>query len=327
MTVCRWLGAFTLVCAAAFGVTAYGGQGTEKPTWKAFDDLNKPFWQEMKTETTQAMKVQGMEVTQNQKQTFYVKWTPKEKKDKTWTVDYEIVGVKMDIQIGGNSITYDSTAKEPPPANPLTDFFKALVNSKFVLTVVEDKDGVKVSDVAGLDAFVQKLSSANAQLAPLLKSILDKNALMQMTNPTFAAFPRTDAEFTKGEWTYPVVLNMGPIGSYDTTYTYTIDKKGKNKVDVTAQMKYTAPKDDKDASGLPFKIKKGDLTAEKASGTVTLDPKMGRVAESTMQMELKGTLTIDIAGMETTVELNQKQVSTLKTLDTDPIGTAAPTKK
>jgi hypothetical protein len=318
----------TLVCAAAFGVTAYGEQAGDRPVWKAFDD-GKPFYQEMKTETTQTMKVQGMEVIQVQKQTFYVKWTPSagKKEGKTQKIDYEIIGVKMDIQIGGNNISYDSTAKEPPPANPLTDFFKALVGSKFVLTVVDDKDGIKVTDVEGLDAFVNKLSQANSQLAPLLKSILDKNALMQMTNPTFAAFPRTDEEWKKGTWTYPVVLNMGPIGSYDTTYTYTLDPKEKNKVNVTAQMKYSAPKDDKDASGLPFKIKKGDLTAEKASGTVTIDPKLGRVADATMQMELKGSLTIDIAGMETTVELNQRQVSTLKTFDTDPIGPAPTTKK
>ena len=74
---------------------------------------------------------------------------------------------------------------------------------------------------------------------------------------------------------------------------------------------------------MPFKINKGDLKAENATGVITLDPKMGRIAESTMTMEMKGTLEIDIAGMPTTVELTQTQKSTMKTLDTDPI----PTKK
>jgi hypothetical protein len=319
MTVCRWLGALTLVCAVAVGVN--GGQaGGDRPVFKGFDDAGKSYWQEMKTETTQTMKVQGMEVQQTQKQTFFVKWTPQKKEGKTWKVDYEIVGVKMDITIGGNQISYDSTTKDVAPQNPLTDFFKALVGSKFVLTVTQDdKEGIKVTDVEGVDTFVTKLSASNAQLKPLLTSIMNKDALMQMTNPTFAAFPRSEDEFKKGSWTYPVVLNMGPIGSYDTTYTYTIDPKVKNKVDVSAQMKYTAPKEDLKDAGLPFKIKKGDLAAESANGTVNLDPKAGRVADATMNMNLKGNLTIEIAGQETTVELQQKQVSTVKTSETDPI--------
>ena len=48
----------------------------ERPVWKGFDEINKPFWQEQKTETHQTMKIQGMEVVQKQSQTFYIKWTP-----------------------------------------------------------------------------------------------------------------------------------------------------------------------------------------------------------------------------------------------------------
>jgi Family of unknown function (DUF6263) len=318
MKLWRWVGALMLVGAAAVGVSANNDQEGEKPTWKAFDELNKPFWQEMKTDTSQTMKVQGMEVVQKQSQTFFVKWTPKSKEKDCWKVEYEIVGVKMDIQIGGNNIAYDSTAsKEQTPQNPLTDFFKALVGSKFTFTVCSDpKEGIRVTDVEGLPQFVNKLAAANEQLKPLLEQILNKDALKQMSNPTFAAFP-TAEEFKKGTWDYDVTLNMGPIGSYKTKYTYTLAKDGK-KIDVTGTMDYSAPKSDA-AGGLPFQIKSGELKAEKVTGTVTLDQKAGRIADSTMQMDLAGKLTIDIAGMQTDVTLTQKQTSSVKTFDSDPV--------
>jgi len=326
MNVWRWLGTLVFVAAVGVGFTAAQEQAGERPKWKAFDKFDDkgvgvPFWQEMKTDTTQTMKVQGMEVVQTQKQTFYIKWTPlkKEKDSDPWKVQYEIVGVKMDIQIGGNNISYDSLSKDPPPQNPLTDFFKALVGAKFTFFVTEDpKEGIRVTKVDGLQGFVSKLAAANEQLKGLLENILNEEALKQMSNPTFSAYPRTEEDWKKGSWTSDVILSMGPIGSYKTTYTYTVNAKDKNKIDVTGKMDYTAPKSEV-AGGLPFTIKKGTLTADDISGTVTLDSKAGRIDASTMTMNLQGTLTIDIAGMETVVNLNQKQVSSVKTLDSDPI--------
>jgi hypothetical protein len=319
MKVWRLAGALGCVAAALVCVAAYGGQGgTDKPpVFKGFDDEKKPFWQELITNTTQTMKVQGQEVIQKQSQTFLVKWTVKSKATDKWTVDYEIVGVKMNIQIGGNAIDYSSTA-EAPPNNPLTDFFKALVGSKFTLTVVNDKDkGLQVTDVDAkdLESFVNKLAAANEQLKPLLKAILTKDAIIQMSNPTFAAFP-SEKQFTdgKGKWKLPVDLKMGPIGSYDTVYTYEL--KDKSKVDVSATMKYSPPKGG-ESGGLPFTIKSGNLEAkEPAKGVINI--KDGKIDNSSMTMKLSGKLDIDIAGMSTEVELNQTQESQLKSYDTEP---------
>jgi len=318
----RWLGGLTLVAAVALAVTAYGEQGSERPVWKGFEG-EKPFWQEMETTTTQTMKVQGMEVIQKQSQTFIVQWTPVKggKTDKGQKVEYKIVGVKMDIQIGGNNIAFNSMAKEQPPQNPLTDFFKTLVGSSFTLTIATDKDGgTQVTDVEGLDEFVKRLSQANDQLKPLLQKILDKEAIKQMANPTFAAYPKSDEEFKKGQWESKTTLNMGPIGTYDTKYVYKVDPKDKNKINVTADMTYSPPKAGDGASAtLPFIIKSGDLKADNATGTITLDPKTGNIANSDMKMDVKGTLNIEIAGMQTSVELNQTQTSKLITKYEDPL--------
>lgn len=314
----RWSGALVLVASVAFGVSAFAGGAADRPVFKGFEG-DKPFWQELKTVTTQTMKVQGQEVVQKQTQTFYVEWTPKGKTDKgAMKVEYKIIGVKMDIQIGGNNISYDSTAKDPPQ-NPLTDFFKALVGSSFNMVVETDpKEGTRVTEVDNLDAFINKLSAANEQLKPLLKSILDKEAIKQMSNPTFAAFPKTDKDWTDKKWTSDVKLNMGPIGSYDTKYTYTVNDKDKTQIDVAATMTYAAPKGG-DGANLPFIIKSGKLETEKAAGTIKLDTAKGNIKSSEMTMSLKGTLTIDIAGMETVVDLNQTQTSNVATFYENPL--------
>ena len=108
------------------------------------------------------------DVRQVQKQTFYIRWTPEKKADGKWILTEKILGVKMDIDIGGPPIQYDST--KPGNANgPLSDFFKALVGAEF--KVVLDRD-YRVQKVEGREEFVKKLVEANKQMKPLLDQIL-----------------------------------------------------------------------------------------------------------------------------------------------------------
>src|SRR5438132_702578 len=83
-------------------------QQADKLEWKF--EKSKTFYQEMTTKTKQTMKIMAMDnITQNHDQTFIFSWTPvQEDNDKNWIVSQKIEGVKMDIDIGGNKITYDS---------------------------------------------------------------------------------------------------------------------------------------------------------------------------------------------------------------------------
>lgn len=284
--------------------------------WKFEKD--KAFYQELTTETTQAMKVMGMDVNQKQKQTFYFKWTPLEDKGKEgWVIEQEIIGVKMEIQIGGNTISYDST-NQAPANNPLADFFKALVGSKFKLTVGPD---MKVTKVEGRKEFLDKLVAANQQMKPLLESILSEDALKQMADPSFAAIP--NKEVKKDEtWKYNAKLGLGPIGSYDTAYEYKYLGKGEkdlDKIGVTATLKYEKPSDAGAGGNLPFRIKDAKLESKNATGTANYDPKLGRVDNSEMNLTLEGTLDIEIGGQTTKVELKQTQKTSVKTSTDNPI--------
>jgi hypothetical protein len=308
----RWL--LTGLVFIALAVPALGQEATLK--WEF--QKGKPFYQEMTTDTKQNMKVMGMDITQNQKQTFIFGWTPKEQdKDKNWIVTQKIEGVKMDIEIGGNKITYDSIKDAAGTGNPLADFFKALVGSEFELTISPE---MKVINIKGRDEFLNKLIKANPQMEPLLKQILGDEALKQMADPAFAAVPNKAVK--KGDtWEKKSALNMGPIGSYDTTYKYTYEgKEGKlDKIKVDTVMTYAAP--GANAGGnLPFKIKAAKLESKGGSGTILFDNEKHRLEKSDMKLKLEGTLTIDIGGMTTEVSLTQDQTTTVNTSETNPAG-------
>ena len=277
---------------------------------------DKPFWQVMTTDTKQTMNIMGMNVTQNQKQTFKFSWTPKEQdKDKNWIIKQKIEGVKMNIEIGGNKVDYDSADPAKASSNPLADFFKTLVGSEFTLTLSPE---LKVIKIEGRNEFIDKLVRSNPQMEPLLKQILGDEALKQMSDPAFAAIPNKPVK--KGEtWEKKSTLNMGPIGTYDTTYKYTYegkqDKLEKIKVDTTLNYQ---PPGANPVGTLPFKIKSAKLDSKGGTGTILFDNDKHRMDSSDTKLKLEGKLTIDIGGMSTDVDLSQDQTTTVKTYDKDP---------
>jgi hypothetical protein len=305
-----------VLLVALLTLSAYG-QDAVKLEWTFEKD--KPFYQEMRTKTKQTMKIMAMDnITQNQDQTFIFSWTPKEQdKDKNWIIKQKIVGVKMDIDIGGNKINYDSTNPSAGTGNnPLADFFKALEGSEFTLTLSPE---MKVVKIDGRDEFIQRLVKANPTMEPLLKSILGDEALKQMADPAFSSVPGKAVK--KGDaWEKQAKLSMGPIGTYDTTYKYTYEgKEGKlDKIKVDTNLSYKAP--EASAAGqLPFKIKSADLKSKNATGTILFDNEKHHLDSSDMKLTLEGKLTIEIGGMTTEVELNQDQQTNVKTTETNPI--------
>jgi len=285
--------------------------------WKF--DKDKTFYQTMRTETKQSMKVMNNDVNQTQKQTFFFSWKPIKNEGDHWIIEQTIEGVAMDIDIGGSKISYDST-KESTANNPLGEFFKALVGSKFAVTL--DTKKMQVTKVEGRDEFLKKLVAANPQMKPLLEKILSDQALIEMAEPTFAVVP--DKAVGKGDtWTKTSTLDMGPIGKYENSYKYTYegkDEKEKNepKIKVDTTLKYTPPGDVAGVGGLPFKIKAADLKSTNATGTIHFNSDKGRLDKSNMKLDLQGELSIEIGGQTTKVALSQTQETTVETSDDNP---------
>jgi hypothetical protein len=294
----------------------------EKVTFRWKFEKGKPFYQKMTTNTKQSMTVMSNQVSQTQDQTFWFSYTPEEQKGDDWIIRQKIVGVKMDIDIGGSKISYDSTsaaANNAQTTSPLSEFFKQLVGSEFTLTL--DTKNLKVTKVTGQKEFVDKLVKANPQMKPLLEQILSEKALVEMAEPTFAVLP-TEPKAPGESWTRKTTLDMGPIGKYENEYKYTYEgKEGKlDKIKVDTTLKYVAPTTEAaGVGGLPFKIKSANLTSSDATGTILFNPEKGRVERSNMSLDLKGDLSIEIGGQTTKVDLTQKQKTDLETSDDDPL--------
>lgn len=280
--------------------------------WKFEKD--KSFFQKMSTTTRQELTVMNNKVTQEQKQTFVFSWTTVKQEGDIVTLKQKIESVEMAIDIGGTKIEYNSTGAQTS-GNPLAEFFKALVGAEF--TVLLDTKENKISKILDKDQFVAKLVNANPAMQPLLNNILDEKAFIDMSEPTFRVVPTKPV--AKGEtWDLKSSLKLGPIGSYASDYKYTYEGKegALDKIGISATLKYEPGTS---ASGsLPFKIENAKLESTKASGTVLFDNTKGRAEKSSMTMEVKGNLTIDIGGQKTTVDINQTQSTTFETSDANP---------
>jgi hypothetical protein len=282
-----------------------------------------PFWQELTTKTIQNIKVQGLDVGQNQEQTFIFKFEPKKQEGDKWIVQQTIEGVKMKIDIAGSPVSYDSTNEGAAAGTntALSEFFKALKGSQFTLTIGKD---CTVEKVEGREEFVKKLVSANKQLEQLLNKILGEEAMKQMADPCFGVVPK-EPKKVGDKWSKPVKLNLGPLGSYENTYNFTYAKQtGDNaEIDVAVELKYTPPPADQGGESLPFKIKGGKIEQVKDDksnkGKIIFNTKAGRVESSDVSVKMTGTLTLDIGGTQTEVSLTQDQNTLLKTFDKSPI--------
>lgn len=272
---------------------------------------DQKIYQETASKTTQALKVMGMDVNQNQEQTFFFSWELKdEDKDKNITLLQRIEGVKLKIDIAGNPITFDST--NPSSANnALAEFFKQLVGTTFTLTLNKD---MQVTKVDGRDEFLRKLGQANQTMEPLLKKVLNDEALKQMADPSFGMLPGKPVG--KGDtWARESRLNLGPIGSYKNTFKYTLEKIEGDKAFIKIDSTLTYEPPTETSEGLPFRIKSAKLASKESGGNAVFDIKNGRLDRQEMKVKLEGELEIEISGTTPKVELKQEQTTTITTSD------------
>jgi len=296
------------------------GKAKANLVWKFDFEKKTPFYQKMTTKTEQKFTVMGNVVSQNQQQIFYFSWTPEKKDGDNLVLKQKVEGVVMNIEIGNQKITYDSTAKSNEN-NPLNEFFKALIGAEFTVTL--DAKTYKVTKIEGYKEFVEKLTKANPTMKPLLDTILNEEALKQMVEPTFAVLP--NKEVSEGD-TWDLngrKLDMGPIGTYINDYHYKyVGKDPANKmldkIEFTTNLKYEAPKEDKQGGTLPFKIKSADLNSKDAKGTLLYNPEKGWIESSDMTLRLEGKLNIEIGGQTTEVSIDQTQSSKVDTTEKKP---------
>jgi len=300
-------------------------------------EKDKKFYQELKTQVSQVIKVQGQDVTQKQESTYYFKWNPLKQTGEKWELEQEVEGLKVSIDISGNTINYDSTQPDSSvtAGNPtLMEFFRKLVGTKFVVTL--DKS-FKVESVSGKDEFIRKLSGGNNQLDSLFRNIVTDDSLKQMCDPTMFLVP--DAPKKPGDtWEKKVTISLGPIGKYEVTYKFKYigpgteeGKKEYDKIEVETDLTYTVPKEP-GGDGLFFRIKEGKLEQPKGmgeqppKGVIYFDPKTQRIVSAEITLKLKGELTVNIGATDSKVEIYQEQKTTLRTGESSFLPTSSTSK-
>jgi hypothetical protein len=312
----RWLAA-TLTLALITPLLAQDAKPV-KLEWKFEKD--KTFYQTITTDTTLALKTTGADVNQKHKETYVVGWTPVKQEEKNWVLKLRIEGIHVEGDFAGTKVAFDSTRDDNAPG-PVSGCLKALVGTEFTLTLSPE---MKVTKVEGgsttLKDFVKKLSAADSQTEMLLSQFVTEDALKAMAEQTFAVLP--SKEVKKGDkWDRTAIVPLGPLGTYETKYTYTDDgpdEKNANleKIGFKADMTYKAPADK--LGGGAFKINTADLKSSDAAGTTLFRKDKGRIEKMELKLPLKGKMNIDLGGASD-VDVTQTQTITIATSDENPI--------
>jgi hypothetical protein len=265
------------------------------------------------------MTVMQMKVSQNLKETFYFRCTPIGRDENgNWIIKQKIIGVKMDLDIGGSKVRLDPT-KDKGANDPLSNFLKAVVNTEVTFTI--DRN-MNVRKIQGRDVFLKKLADSNQNNEPLLKRFFSRVALKQMTDTAFGMIPAKPVK--KGDvWETTSALDMGPIGKYESTNRLVYKGPDKNEkhlqeIEVESSLRYAMP-DPNGATGLPFKILQVDLESKNAKGKILFDSWKGRLESATNTVNLTGKILVEIGGMPSSVDLDHTQTTTVKTSDDNPI--------
>jgi hypothetical protein len=300
------------VLGLAICLSNTAGVWGQKPVLLKWDlTPGRTFYQQVTTDTHQVMTVQDLNLTQTQLQTFYLKWTVKNRTpDGDTVIAQTIEGVKMKLDIGGNKIEFDSTAG-PPPANPFNPFFQAMIGSEFEL-ILNKK--FQVTKVTGLEQLEKKLGNLNPGFQPVLKQILSEDAFKAMAVPVFQMIPAGPVA-VGDRWNSETDMNMGALGTYKTVNRYVLGGTvaGLDKINVQTGLSYVPAPPGAKIGGLPFKIISGTMTSKNSGGTILFNNAQGLLHNSAIAINMSGKLSVEIGGNVTQVELAQTQVVTVRT--------------
>jgi RNA polymerase sigma factor (sigma-70 family) len=282
----------------------------EKPVrlqWRF--EKGKPFFQEMKTETLQSMKVMGNDVKQTQNQTFVFSWTPIEHDSKgNWTFGFKIESLTIDLDIGGNKIAYDSSRTT---SGPLLEFGKALVGAQFRVIIGPD---LKILAIEGQKELLAKADDVNPQYKVLLQNVLSSEALEGTIRSLFRGTPPR-AVAPGDSWTETTKQGAASLNSFTSRDRFTFEGKDQAleriKLEGTLNFEPPAKTDPK----LPFTVKEANLTRNGTTGLLWFDRQRGRLDHFESTTKIEGELTIEIGGQSTKVDLRQSQRTTIRMTD------------
>lgn len=189
-----------------------------------------------------------------------------------------------------------------------------LKNVMFTATLNEK---MEVTKLEGYDKFLDALSDGNDEQKKLMKAMMPEATIRQMFGQTFVLAPAKPIG-VGDTWNRSDKMSLGPLGAVEAKAAFKLEgvKGDIATIGVKGDIAFKAGEG---AEGLPFKITKADLKADKFTGTNKFDMKVGRVVETNVDMEMSGTMTIAVAGQTVDAKLVQKMKAVGVITDKNPI--------
>lgn len=220
----------------------------------------------------------------------------------------EVVKATPDTAVLKRTVVSVKVKSQGPAAEEMQRMFERVVGHSLTITV--DLRGRKVSRVEGVSDYVRKLVGDNPLLKMMIGASITDDTVKEDMEQAFLAF-LPDKPVSAGEkWRRKAPLSFGPLGSFstDTEFTYagTINENGRqlDKIEAASELTYSPPA--AGAGGL-FQVTKGDLKADTAKATYLFDRQAGRLVRSERLFAVKGTLSLNVGGMQTEAELDSSQ--------------------
>jgi hypothetical protein len=197
-------------------------------------------------------------------------------------------------------------AKGGGPAAAFMDTILKEIEGSTVKVTLNDQ--YQFQKLEGADEIITKAgdkAQLPPQAAPLIKNLV-MGTLLKPTERVFG-FKLPDKAVNKGDkWSQKLSSPLGVLGKTTVVHNYTYEggADGKEKIDIVPSISFS-PEDNKDGGGLGgLTVKKADLKAEKAKGTVLFDNAAGKLAQNDMAMRLKGTITISAMNQDFPLDID-----------------------
>jgi hypothetical protein len=288
-----WLAALVLGTLAAAPA-----QAQVKMEWKLKE--GDSFYVETVNKMKMSMEFMGKNIDQNMTQTILMKLTVKKKTPDSVTLETKYESVKSK-QEGGFM-----------PGGMNMD--EKMEGAAFTFTM--DNAG-KVTKFEGYEDFIKRLIGDNEEFGKMMRAMMSEDTFKQQVAGEFTKLPEKPVNMGD-TWTHTQKVPLGPMGTFEVTskYAYQGQERDGHLVTGTVDMKFSPPKGD--GGAFPLKITKANFKDEGSKTRFIFDPQAGRVSRSEAQMRINGSMTMDVNGMEITMNMRMDQNTTSRTLDRRP---------
>lgn len=262
--------------------------------------------------TSQTLTLAGNELISGSEQTLTVTATNGQRAaDGTLSVNSKIEAVDASVTLpGGVEIEFDSAKPDADPPGTQFDFlldvFKATAKSTWESELNKDN---RIVAIKGRDAAFADLPE---NIRDAMKAQLDPEYLVAASNDELAKLPSEPVSpGDSWERTNKIRLDSGQRLAFTIKYTYegSVQQDGKALEKITSE----ATKVEYSVEGeSPLKVLESDLKVAASDGEILFDPAYGQFVSQRGKIQIKGSLKLEVMGMEFPGQLELTMENTLK---------------